>query len=947
MVPAGFFLILALGAEPEGQAWGLKPWLPLRAPTPVKSPPTSNPIDAFIRAGLAARGLEMAPPASRAVLLRRVYHTLTGLPPTAGSIELFLADSRPDAYERVVDQLLASHAHAERWARHWLDVARYADSKGYAFLEDRHFHFAWTYRDWVVRALESDMPYDRFIHEQLAADLLHPTGGEGRGNLAALGFLTVGRRFLNNQNDILDDRIDVVTRGLLGLTVACARCHDHKTEPIAQSDYYGLYGVLAASREPRELPLIGPGPANEAEKRFLAEQEKREKALTDYTAARRLMRLKELYQPDSLRDHLLASIANATERTELSRTRRLNPHLVERLEAYWETDEARNPWWLVWQSARNESVDKKVQESVRAALARPGVPAPLAPLGAAKNHQTLATAQAALLARAFQGEPELATLRKVLDAPGSPWAFTPEQTGKLLGREDRDQQRDLQRQVDEWRAITPPNLARALVLQELPNPPAPHIFKRGNPARPGKEVACALPACLDGGTPLELGAQGGRLALAQALTRPDHPLLARILVNRVWQWHFGQGLSRTPSDCGSTGDVPSHPELLDFLAREFIHQGWSLRKLHRLIVTSETFQQSGMASEAKLAADPENRLLGRQTPRRLDWESLRDRLMLVGGGLETGPGGPPVPLLTTPYPRVRTLYGYVDRQQGPMLARVFDAANADTHVARRAETITGLQGLAMLNAPLVLEQARALGASLRQQPDAQRLNSLFRAVFARSPSPAETASARDFLWDFDQQTPVKVSSWQAGMGTWDEAGKVLRGYQPLGHFTGQGWQPAPLLPTPDFGRMCLTAIGGIPGNQPSQAVVRRFTAQQAGSVIMEGVLRHPDYRGDGVEAFLVSSRQGLLGSWKVLQAEVITTVEVAQVHPGETFDWIVISGGDPGYDGFLWSPRVRYCQTGQVHDSGRDFAGPEQAPLDAWQALAQALLLTNEFHFVP
>ena len=185
------------------------------------------------------------------------------------------------------------------------------------------------------------------------------------------------------------------------------------------------------------------------------------------------------------------------------------------------------------------------------------------------------------------------------------------------------------------------------------------------------------------------------------------------------------------------------------------------------------------------------------------------------------------------------------------------------------------------------------------------------------------------------------------MGTWDEAGKVLRGYQPLGHFTGQGWQPAPLLPTPDFGRMCLTAIGGIPGNQPSQAVVRRFTAQQAGSVIMEGVLRHPDYRGDGVEAFLVSSRQGLLGSWKVLQAEVITTVEVAQVHPGETFDWIVISGGDPGYDGFLWSPRVRYRQTGQVHDSGRDFAGPEQAPLDAWQALAQALLLTNEFHFVP
>lgn len=946
MVWCGFWMLLApLGAEPDAQAWGLKPWMTQTTPAQPAQSAQANPIDNFIRVALQAKSLQPAPAADKPTLLRRVYFTLTGLPPTAEQVDRFVADTSPDAYGKVVETLLASREHAERWARHWLDVARYADSKGYAFLEDRHFHFAWTYRDWVVGALQADMPYDRFIHEQLAADLLHPPGSEGRDNLAALGFLTVGRRFLNNQHDIIDDRIDVVTRGLLGLTVACARCHDHKSEPIDQSDYYGLYGVLAASKEPKELPLVGKGPANEADQRFLSEQQRRDKAVADFTTARRQFRLDQLRQADSLRDHLLASVANATDRTELSRTKELNPHLVERLEAYWDTKPAENVWWSVWQAGRKAAPDK-FSQALQEALAKPGVPVPLQALAASSNLESLATAQAALLAGALGGNPQLGDLKKILDSPDSPWVFTREQTGKLLGREDRDQQRDLQRQADEWRAITPPSLARALALEELPEPPAVHIFKRGNPSRLGKEVPCALPACLDGGTPIELGAKGGRLALAKSLTRPDHPLLARILVNRVWQWHFGQGLSRTPSDCGSTGDLPSHPELLDFLAREFIRQGWSLRKLHRLIVTSETFKQSSQPSDAAQAIDPENRLLSHQNLRRLDWESLRDRLVQVGSGLESSTGGPPVPLLTTPYPRIRTLYGYVDRQQIPMTVRVFDAANSDTHVAKRSETITGLQGLALLNAPLVLEQARALGASVTGG-SSDRVQELFRRVFARLPVEAELSAAEKFLADFETKPPAPPSLWQAGMGQWDAKAQKLVHYQPLKHFTGQAWQPAPLLPTPDVGRLSLTAIGGIPGNKPDQAVVRRFTAPESGIVMIDGILRHPDYRGDGVEACLVSSRHGLLASWKVLQEEVGTKVGPIEVQKGDTLDWLVISGGDPGYDGFLWSPRLSYQGTGKMHDSGRDFSGPEQVPLNPWQSLAQALLLSNEFHFVP
>ena len=940
-----FILLAAFHAEPDTQAWGLRPWLVASVPAQPSQSASPNPIDAFIRAGLQAKGLKPAPPADKATLLRRVYHALTGLPPTAEQVEAFVSDSSPEAYSKVVDELLASRACAERWARHWMDVARYADSKGYAFLEDRHFHFAWTYRDWLIRALKADLPYDQFIHEQLAADLLHPPGSEGRENLAALGFLTVGRRFLNNQQDILDDRIDVVTRGLLGLTVACARCHDHKSEPIDQADYYGLYGVLAASKEPKQLPMIGRGPVNESERRFLAEQQRRDQAVADFTLSRRNKRLEELRQPASLRDHLLASVANATDRTELSRVSSLNPHLVERLEAYWENNAANNPWWSVWQACRKVDKDQ-FAVALRKALTQSAVPPALNVLANSQSLDDLATKQGELLARAFRGDPDLSDLKKLLDSPESPWVFTAEQTGKLLGREDRDHQRDLQRQADEWRAVTPPNLARALALEEIPDPPTPHIFKRGNPSRLGPEVPCSLPACLSGGTPMELGAKGGRLALAKALTRPDHPLLARVLVNRVWQWHFGQGLSRTPSDCGSTGDQPSHPELLDFLAKEFVNQGWSLRKLHRWIVTSETYKQSSQASPESSQADPENRLLSHQNLRRLDWESLRDRLILSGGGLDPAEGGPPIPLLTTPYPRVRTLYGYVDRQQIPMTVRVFDAANADTHVAKRAETTTGLQGLALLNAPLVLEQARALGATLSGGEN-EKIRQLFRKIFGRSPSADETLAAHQFLLDFEWQPPAVESPWQAGMGRWDSVSQKLIGYKPLGHFTGQAWQPVPLLPSPDSGRLSLTAVGGIPGNKPDQAVVRRFTVAESGRVAIEGALRHPDYRGDGVEAFLVSSRRGLLASWKVQQEEVDTKTGPVEVQKGETLDWLVISGSDPGYDGFLWSPRVRYLENDKIHDSSRDFCGPAQSPLNGWQALAQALLLSNEFHFVP
>ncbi|MCY2949803.1 MAG: DUF1549 and DUF1553 domain-containing protein [Planctomycetota bacterium] len=948
LMPITFLLFsfsCAMAVASGETPWALTGWN--QSAPPIlngNSSSVRNFIDQFVLARLKQESLTPSPEATPETLLARLYHSLTGLAPTADQREAYLADKNPRRYEAALERLLADPAYGERWARHWLDIARYADSKGYAFLEDRHLHFAWTYRDWVIDALNRDMPYDQFVREQIAADRLHPKGSGGRENLAALGFLTVGRRFLNNQHDILDDRIDVITRGLLGLTVACARCHDHKNDPVSMEDYYSLYAVLAGSREPDDLPRLRSEPLSKAEKDFQTEQQRRDDAVDHFVSLRRAEVLSRLAQPSVIAPHLLAASADAATQTVLSGEYDLNPAVVSKwrdhIAAQSDADPLWGPWKALavlpaegWQKAANLLAGNSVRqpEWSRALLQ----PVPV-------DRMDLARRVAEVLERSRRGEPALAEYKLQLTGPKSPLNIPLEQTGKLLGRVDRDHQRDLQRQADEWRAVTPPSLARAMVLEELPDPPIARVFKRGNPLRPGPEIPRQFVDCLVTGAPVALEKGSGRLDLAHALTRPDHPLLARVIVNRVWMHHFGEGLIRTPGDLGNRGETPTHPALLDWLARDFISHGWSLKHLHRTILTSATYRQSSTRRPELEERDPDNRLLARQNVRRIDWETLRDRLLQSAGRLDNRRGGPPEPVLAWPHSNRRTIYTYVERQNAPGAPRAFDVASPDTSTPRRHETLTAAQGLFLLNSPFVIEQAVELAK--RAESDNEPVNALFRMAWGRAATERERAEGVVFLKGSTQANSGTPSLWSCGQATLRDG--AVTEFVPLSHFTGSAWQATALLPAPKTGKMHLTASGGHPASDASMVVVRRFTSPADMTVSVSGVLEHPDYRGDGVSASVVGPDGRVIVSWSAKQRAIATIAGPIRLLKGQSLDCVVAPGKDPGYDTFLWSPVLIDQATGKPYDSAREFDGAPVPAITPMAQLAQALLLGHPFHFV-
>jgi hypothetical protein len=639
-------------ADPAAMAkthWAFQPVRDPAVPTVKSVPPSANPIDRFVAAKLEAKGLAHSPTADRRTLIRRAYFDLIGLPPTADEVDRFVNDTSPDAFARVVDHLLASPHYGERWGRYWLDVARYSDTKGYVFQEETKFPYAYTYRDYVIRSLNEDKPYNQFLVEQIAADKL-PLGADKRP-LAALGYLTLGRRFLNNQADIIDDRLDVVTRGMLGLTVSCARCHDHKYDPIPTRDYYSLYGVFASCSEPKDLPLIGEVEQTKEAQAFAAELARREKTLDDFVTARRAGRIA-------------------------------------------------------------------------------GV---MAVAGAA----------------AARGE----------------------QAPRLFNRADRNEITKLQRKVDQFKANSPFAPPRAMVVADNPRPFDPYVFVRGNQGNRGPNVPRQMLHVTTGPARKPFADGSGRLEFARAVASPDNPLTARVIVNRVWMHHFGKGLVTTPSDFGTRADPPSHPELLDWLAKRFVtDDGWSLKALHRRIMLSATYQQASTRRPELDKIDPENRLLGRMNRQRLDFEALRDAMLAAAGQLDPKIGGRSVDLFKAPFPKRRTVYGFIDRQNLPGTFRAFDFASPDQHTPQRFQTTVPQQALFLMNSPFVAEQARALAARpevMAAETTGQRATALYRAAVGRAPTPEEVELAGEF---------VRSAAWSARtakLSPWEQYAQVL------------------------------------------------------------------------------------------------------------------------------------------------------------------------------
>ena len=762
---------------------------PKEPPVPaVKKPDwVKSPVDAFVLAKLEAKGLSYAPQADKRTLIRRATFDLTGLPPTPDEVDAFLADESPDAFAKVIDRLLASPAYGERWGRFWLDIARYADTKGYVFEEERRFPFAYTYRDWVIRAFNEDLPYDQFLIQQIAADKL-PLGDDKRP-LAAMGFLTIGRRFLNNQPDIIDDRIDVVTRGAMALTVQCARCHDHKFDPIPIDDYYSLYGVFAASREPSDQPVIGEPAKTEKYAAFEKELTKRRAEVDAFLKKQHDEQVPKLRTAEGIKAYL-AAVYEFDHQPEKDRmderrfgfARELSGFVLGRWRGFLSSRrEKHDPIfapWLAYAAIPPNDFAAKAKEVTDTVIEKAPAGKPVhalvaekfagkSPASIAEVAQRYGELLAAFNKKDPLPDPQQEALRQVLYGEQTPTNIAVADADKLLRRDTRNTLRDLQKKVEAFQANNPDAPPRAMVLVDNASPGNPRVFLRGNPANPGQEVPRQFLSILTGDKREPFKDGSGRLELAKAIASPDNPLTARVMVNRVWAWHFGNGLVRTPSDFGLRSEPPTHPELLDYLALRFAEGNWSVKKLHRAIMLSATYQQGSDYNAVAHKADPENTLLWRSNRRRLEFEAMRDSILAVSGKLDRALGGRPADITGDSSNPRRTIYGFIDRQNLPGMFRAFDFASPDTHSPQRFTTTVPQQALFMMNSPFAVAQAKALAArpEVAQEPEpSKRVEKLYRLLYGRSPTPDEIWAAAEFIRGEEAHaspgTPATLTPWE-------------------------------------------------------------------------------------------------------------------------------------------------------------------------------------------
>jgi len=762
------------------QWWAFQPLAPGDLPAVQHPGWARSPLDLHIQARLEAVGLTPAPAADRRTLIRRVTWDLTGLFPTPSETARFLADPSPDAYEQLVDRLLASPRYGERWGRHWLDVARYADTKDGVLMygDNRIRPYAYTYRDYVIRALNEDTPYDQFVREQLAADQIAPPVESWR--LGALGLLTLGRMFDNNIHDVIDDRIDTVTRGFLGLTVACARCHDHKYDPISMADYYGLYGVFASCEVPLDLPLIEDPRQIPGGPEFETDLANRQKAVQEFLDTQYNLLLETARNRVS--DYLVRVATTPADPLETAifflslAPEDLRPPIVSRWRRLIEQrgrdeDPVFAPWSRLMEKTDAELAQAGITESILEKLGdRPQgcAPGELNPLvlttlraSPPRSRAEVAQRYGELLKTVYDDSkptPERSTpvaedaarqqLLELLIARDSPGWFPRAQTRRYMSRMETDSFGGRVNELDVVAVKSPAAPARAMVLIDSPELHSPRIFLRGNPGRPGPAVERRFLEVLSPDTPPPFPKGSGRLNLAEAMTSPDNPLAARVIVNRLWMHHFGEPLVGSPSDFGNRTPAPRQLHLLDELSRQLLSHNWSLKSLHREILLSSTYRQSSDERSDCRKVDPENHLLWRMNRRRLDLESMRDTLLEVSGRLSNQSGGRPTDAAGNPAETRRTIYGLVDRQNVPGFYRAFDFASPDSSAERRPQTTVPQQALFGLNSPFVFEQCRSLVAELDREDSLsplQRVGWLFERVFQRPPSAEEVREALEFV----------------------------------------------------------------------------------------------------------------------------------------------------------------------------------------------------------
>ncbi|HEY3964707.1 MAG TPA: DUF1549 and DUF1553 domain-containing protein, partial [Planctomycetaceae bacterium] len=816
-------------------------------------------------------------------LIRRVAFDLTGLPPSPEEVNAFVQDAAADAYEKMVDRYLQSPHYGERWARHWLDVAGYADSEGNGN-EDTTRPYAYKFRDYVIRSFNADKPFDQFIIEQLAGDELVPPPWNNLPpaqieKLIATGFVRMGVDGTATgggdqalaANQVVADTLKIVGSSLLGLTVGCAQCHDHKYDPVPQADYFRLRAVFEPALDPAHW-------------------------------RRPVQRLVSLYTDA---DRAKAGAVDAE--AQVLQTE-YNAKQSKYVAAALDKELEKHPEDLrgTLRDAYNTPADKRTDEQKKLLADRPSV-----------NIN-----------------------------PGVLYQYNQAAADELKKDQEKINAKRAEKPVEDFVSVTN-EIAGTL--------PVTQLFYRGDYRTPKQPIAPGdMTIAAPDGRRVDiadkdpsLSTSGRRLAWARHLMNGKHPLVGRVLVNRIWLHHFGRAFVETAGDFGTLGTRPTHPELLDWLADEFASRNWSLKQIHRLIMTSAVYRQSstvGQVSNLPDSTDPrrvdprridsDDSLYWHFPLRRLEAEVLRDRMLAASGRLDRTQFGPAIPVeedfagqvvVKGDNPR-RSVYLQVRRTKPMSFLTTFDAPVMTVNCERRSSSTGAMQSLMLMNNEQVLKEASLLAQRVRTQ----------------TPIDYQQELAAPFAAKF----PRHNAAWQFGSGVYDESAKRVGQFSALPHFTGSAWQGGAALPDPTLGWVLLHAAGGHAGNDQQHAAIRRWTAPRAGAVAIAGKLKHPSENGDGVRGRIVAGKSGLLGEWPVKAREADTNIPAVQVEAGETIDFVIDCAGDVNSDSFEWTVDLKLSDLtvgdgkGALLDSwnsSTDFHGPAGALLP--QQIAYAWLI--------
>ena len=897
-----------------------------QAPAATEIPDRTHPVDTLLARTWSEAGLQPAAVASADRWLERAAYTLTGLPPSADQRRRIAASPDQATWNALIDELLADPAYGERWARHWMDVARYADTQGYNFDKDNRYPYAYTYRDWLIRAFNEDRPYDEFVKMQIAADLIV---GPEHPDLAALGMLTVGRR--QGHVETIDDRVDVITRGFLSTTVSCARCHAHKTDPITMRDYYSIFSILENTIE--HQPIIGA--ARDA--KAFAEFQQKKQDLERRDRAVRQGIVDDMRAPGTLTVYL-----------ELGwRARKENWNHGRAATEAFKKGPYRAKAVLRWRDFLDQTTDSARLERWASEME------------SAKDPAKLCRSLADEWIQALSSGGELADMA---ERPACPLSYDAERIRQIYNQADGNQQRQRDSAMAKLETEHPGAPPRAMAVRDRGQWLPAQVYRRGNPSDRESAFERQWLSVLGGGP--YSGGTNARLVMAEHFADAANPLTARVMVNRVWAWHFGAPLA-DPGDFGPQHPEPALRPLLDHLAVWFVEHGWSVKELHRLLLSSAAFRLAADGPAANDAIDEANTLYWKWHRRRMDFESMRDRILSTAGTLDRGQvGGRSVNLLSSAADHRRSVYGFVDRYALPGLLVNFDVPHPDHHAPKRLATTVPQQALYFLNNDLPIRMAKRLVNDpefSRQTDDESKLRWLYQRVYHRAPTREEASDAVQWIRaaNSGDYSPALGGHWEV---RYRLDGSTDAPLQTFPMFRDEVWKTGPDPRTAPVKWLHAGAHGGHVG--AGHALVMRWRSHAAGEARIVGKLKRTQQGGPALAWHIAGPdgqpmQQGELppGGEARIEAPWTSGQGIGPgIKPGNTMDLVLRAPNGDSFGGFSWDLRILGRESlddpvREISNLRDDFPQTNKAPSlpptgNPWADLAQALLASNEFHFI-